>query len=350
MDDHSSFSLKRKVNIRMNKILALGESLVRLSTQSGYRLSDATELQLHYGGAEANVAINMAQLDHDVKYATKLPSDNGLINSLVSQLQGHGVDCNNIIYGKGRLGSYYLEVGVGLRASNVIYDRKYSALSLMEANEWDLDELFKDVSIFHITGVTLAISESWHEIGVKLIEEAKKRNIEISFDMNYRQKMWPYDIATQTYAKVLPHVDYLSAGKRDAIGFMGISEVEGVEWEYYLDEISKKYPNIQYIFGTIRQTITPNSYDMYGYIWDGQKGKGAISEPSANHTVIDRVGTGDSYTAAVLDGIVHRKPLKDIVDFGIAASALKHTVYGDINPFSRAEIENFMTNKNDVNR
>lgn len=335
---------------RMGKILTLGESMARLSTQPGCRLSDATGLHLHYGGAEANVAINMALLNHNVKYATKLPTNNGLTNSLVSQLQGYGVDCRDIIYGKGRLGSYYLEVGSGLRASNIIYDRDYSTLSLMEENEWNLDDLFQDVSIFHITGITLALSESWNKIGVELIKQAKSRGIEVSFDMNYRQKMWSYDVATETYAKVLPYVDYLSAGKRDAIGFMGIEEVEGKDWDYYLREIAKKYPKLKYIFGTSRNSITPNSYEMQAYIWDVGNNKGAISKQYNNYTVIDRVGTGDSYTASVLDGIIHKKSLEDTVEFAIAASALKHTVYGDVNPFSREEIESFMDNASDVNR
>ncbi len=334
----------------MTKILTLGESLARLSTQTGSRLFDSTRLHLHYGGAEANVAMNMALLGHDVKYATKLPKDNGLSTSIVAQLRGFGVDCSEIIYGEGRLGSYYLEVGSGFRASNVIYDRKYSTLSLMEENEWDLDTLFEGVSIFHITGVTLALSNTWHEIGVQLIEEAKSRGIAISFDMNYRQKMWSYDIAQATYEKVLPHVDYLSAGKLDAIHFMGIPEVEGAEWDYYLKEISKIYPNIQYLYGTIRNSINPNSYEMFGYIWDVKEETGAISNQFNNYTVIDRVGTGDSYTAAVLDGIIHQKPLDEIVLFGMSASALKHTVYGDVNPFSREEIENFMYNSGDVIR
>lgn len=334
----------------MKKILTLGESMARLSTQAGYRLSDSTQLQLHYGGAEANVAINMSQLDHDVKYATKLPKDNGLTDSLVSQLKGHGVDCSPIVYGEGRLGSYYLEVGTGLRASNVIYDREYSALSLIEENVWDLDDLFEGVSIFHITGVTLALSKNWHKIGVELIEEAKKRDIAISFDMNFRQKMWSYEEATKVYQQVLPHVDYLSAGKLDAIHFVDVPEEEEAEWDYYLKGIAEAYPNIQYLYGTIRNALTPNSYEMFGYIWDSKKGEGSISQQYDNHTVVDRVGSGDSYTAAVLDGIIHEKPLDNIVEFGIAASALKHTVYGDINPFSREEIESFMVNTSDVIR
>lgn len=324
--------------------------MARLSSQPGSRLSDSTQLHLHYGGAEANVAVNMSLLNHDVKYATKLPEDNILTDRLISQLQGYGVDCCNIIYGEGRLGSYYLEVGTGLRASNVIYDRQYSTLSLMKENEWDFDKLFEDVSIFHITGITLALSKTWNDIGVELIKEAKARGIAVSFDMNYRQKMWDYETATKTYKEVLPHVDYLSAGWKDAVGFMGVEKIEDAEWDYYLSEISKIYPNIQYIFGTIRDAITPNSYEMKGYIWDGKAGAGAISEQYNNYTVIDRVGTGDSYTAAVLDGIVHKKPLKEIVDFAIAASALKHTVYGDINPFTRKEIKHFMENTSDVIR
>ena len=146
------------------------------------------------------------------------------------------------------------------------------------------------------------------------------------------------------------HVDYLSAGKLDAIHFMNIPEKEEAEWDYYLKGIAEKYPNIQYLYGTIRNSINPNSYEMFGYIWDAKEEKGAISKQYNNHTVIDRVGSGDSYTAAVLDGIIRKRPLEEIVEFGMSASALKHTVYGDVNPFSREEITSFMYNTGDVIR
>lgn len=334
----------------MKKILTLGESLARLSTQRGNRLSDSTLLHLHYGGAESNVAINLALLDHEVKYATKLPSDNGLVESLISSLRAPGVDCSQILYGEGRLGSYYLEVGTGFRASNIVYDRKYSTISLMKENEWDLDELFKDVSLFHITGITVALSPVWRKIGVELIQEAKKRGIKVSFDMNYRQKMWSYEEATETYQQILPNVDYLSAGKLDAIHFVGVPEKEEADWAYYLKGISEKYPNIKYLYGTIRETLNANTYEMKGYIWDGEKQEGAISEQYNNYMVVDRVGSGDSYTAAVLDGIIYKRPLLEIVEFGMSAAALKHTVYGDINPFTRKEIESFGVNSGDVIR
>lgn len=334
----------------MNTILALGESLVRLSTQKGNRLSNATKLNLYYGGAEANVAINLAQLNYKIKYATKLPKDNGLSKSIVNQLQGYGIDCSNILYGKGRLGSYFLEVGTGLRPTNIIYDRQYSTLAMMEKLEWDLDKLFEGVSLLHITGITLAISKQWQKLGLSLIKNAKKRGIKISFDMNYRQSMWPQKEAKHIYNEILPYVDYLSASKLDAIHFLDIPEIESLDWKYYSKSMGQKYPNIKYIYGTNRTLITPNSYDMTGYIWDVKESKGALSKEYKNYTVVDRVGTGDSYAAGILDGILSKKTLEETVNFAIAASALKHTIHGDINPFSRFEIEEFMNNTENIIR
>lgn len=334
----------------MSKILTLGESLLRLSTTKKNTLSTSDQLNVHYGGAESNLAVNLSNLGHQVKYATKLPADNSLSERLVRDLQSYQVDCSQILYGPGRLGSYFLEMGTGLRAGKVIYDRKFSTLSMMEENEWDLDELFEDVSLFHITGITLALSEKWHSIGKDLIKEVVSRDIKISFDMNYRQKMWSHDTAKKVYEEVLSDVDYLSAGKLDAIHFMDIGEKEDADWKYYVSKIAEKYPNLDYIYGTNRESLTPNSFDMTGYIWDVKNMNGILSREYANHQVIDRVGTGDSYAAAILDGIIHKKDLDDVVNFAIAASALKHTVLGDVNPFNRTEIESFMSSSSDVVR
>lgn len=130
----------------------------------------------------------------------------------------------------------------------------------------------------------------------------------------------------------------------------GMMLTEDAEWSYYAEEMAKVFPNIRYIYGTIRDSLTPNSYNMYGYIYDAKSQVARLSSLHANHAVVDRVGSGDSYTAAVLDGIIHGKDLYEIVEFGMAASALKHTVYGDVNPFSREEIQFFMSNASDVVR
>lgn len=334
----------------MGKILTLGESLARMTSPFGQRLMNSTSLQLHYGGAEANVAMNLAMLDHDVEYATKLPLNNSLAENSMIQLYGKRVNCDKVIYGQGRLGSYYVEVGTGLRPSNVIYDRKYSAISMMERNEWDLDQLFSDVSVFHITGITVALSDFWHEFGVELVQAAKERGIKVSFDMNYRSTMWTYDEAIPAYQAILPYVDYLSASQRDAIAFFGIDEVEGQDERFYLDALAEKYPNLNYIFGTHRHAITPNSFEMIGYLYNCQTHTMYMSGEYDLETIVDRVGSGDSYTAGILDGILLEKEDANIPEFAMAAAALQHTIYGDINLFRRNEIERFMSNSENVLR
>ncbi|XJS11311.1 PfkB family carbohydrate kinase [Aerococcaceae bacterium WGS1372] len=336
----------------MGKVLALGESLIRLSSQKGFRLQNATQLYLHYGGAEANVATNLSILNHDVKYATKLPNDSGLTNNIVSQLKSFGVDCEHIIYGEGRLGGYYLEVGSGLRATNVVYDRSYSAISLMEELEWDLEELFQDVTLFHITGITLGLSKNWHKLGVDLIKEAHQRGIKVSFDMNYRSKLWKPHEAKAVFEQVLPYVHYLSAGRLDAIHFMDVEEVEKSKdsWKYYMNGISERYPNLEYIYGTNRELITPNSYIMSGFVWDVIETKAYESKEYRIVEVIDRIGAGDSYAGAILHGFIKETDLQETVEFGMAAAALKHTVNGDVNLFKEEEIYAFMSNTANVNR
>lgn len=330
----------------MAQILTLGESLMRLSSQNGNRLSDSTLLYLHYGGAEANVAVNLSILGHSVSYATKLPKDNDLTRNILQSLRRYQVDDTHVIYGEGRLGSYYLEKGSGPRATNVIYDRKYSAVSMMKELEWDLDELFVDVKLFHITGITLAMSEKWHELGVQLIKEAARRHIPVSFDMNYRQKMWTIEQARTSYNELLPYVQILSATGRDATTFMGITPYEESgsderEWEYYTRKMTEKFPNIEYVYGTQRKMLSPNSYDMSGYLYSRKLQTGVQSSTHAIHTVIDRVGTGDSYASGILDGLIREESLQDTVDLAMAACSLKHTIHGDINAFTREEIIEF---------
>lgn len=335
----------------MSKVLTLGESLFRLSSQKGNRLSDSTLLYLHYGGAEANVAINLSILGHDVSYATKLPKDNELINNILQSLRRYCVDDSQVLYGEGRLGSYYLEKGAGPRPTNVIYDRQYSAISLMKELEWDLDELFDGVTLFHITGITLALAPQWHQMGVQLIKEAAKRGIRVSFDMNFRQKLWEVDEARIVYNDLLPYVSILSATGRDATTFMDISErdesgaSDEPDWAYYARKMTEKFPNIDYVYGTNRQLLSPNSYNMFGYLYGREENRGVQSTVHAIHSVVDRVGTGDSYASGILDGLLREESLEDIVEFAMAACSLKHTIHGDINAFSREEVLNFMQNK-----
>lgn len=330
-------------------ILTLGESLARLSSFDGQRLSNATQLNLTYGGAESNVAVNLSQLGHDVRHATKIPK-NLLSQNLIALLQAHKVNVDNVLYGGERLGSYFVEGGAGLRPSRVIYDRAYSSIAMMEELEWDLDTLFEDVDIFHTTGITLALSEAWHKLGVDLIKEAHSRGIKISFDMNYRAGLWSTDTAKDVFQNVLPYISYLSASKLDAIAFMDIEESPEKTDADYIKDIAQKYSNLEVIFGTNRINKTPNQYTYQGFLYDAEADQMSHSKSYELDEVVDRVGAGDSYTASILDGIILDKDNAKIVEFATAAAVLKHTIQGDINRFTREDIEGFMQNSQNIIR
>lgn len=333
----------------MSTVLSLGEAMIRLSSFNGERLKNSTQLNLTYGGAEYNVAINLSQLNHQVRFASKVP-DNQLSNNLINLLHSFQVNTDFLLIGGERLGSYYLEAGSGLRPSNVIYDRKFTSIAMMKDIEWDLDQLFDRVDLLHITGITLGLSEAWHRLGVEIIQEASRRGIKISFDMNFRQKLWSQAQARAVYKKVLPYVDYLNAGVLDAIHFMEVPEKEGVDFKYYIKEISKAYPNLTYIYGTNRENITPNSFRLSGFIYEVDDQQFHHSKEYRLDIVVDRVGAGDAYASGILDGFLSNYPLADTVEFGMAASVLKHTIYGDVNQFSREEVESFMSNSQNIVR
>lgn len=328
----------------MNKVLTIGESLLRFSTQTDKRIRQSDYFRIAFGGAESNVALNLAQLGHSVSYATKLPQ-NELSESIFQLMRQYGVDTSNILLQEsGRIGTYYVEVGTDLRASSVIYDRKYSTIAMMDKPEWDVERLFEGVTHVHCTGITLGLSPFWQTYLVELLKEAKKRQITISFDMNYRKGLWTQKEAKAAFEKVLPLVDILSANRLDAYHFMEIDTEKYHEPEQFLQQIASKYPNVQIIFGTNRVAHTPNHYDLTGFYYDVSSEKLHYSKSYEIRYVQDRIGAGDAYAAGILDGILKQKSPEETVNFAIAASVLKHTVFGDVNQFTSEQIEQFYSN------
>lgn len=329
----------------MAKILTLGESLLRLSTTKNERLRHLSELKVVFGGAEANVANNLAMLNNEVLYATKLPK-NELSQNILYQLKGVGVNTENVIVeGNGRLGSYFVEVGSDLRASTVIYDRAYSKIASMCEGEWDLEKLFDGVSYLHTTGITLGLSKFWQEYLVSIIKFAKSKGVKIFFDVNFRSGLWTQEEAKIAFSKVFPLVDYISANKLDAKYFMDIDTALYAEPEQFLKEMAKKYPNFKVIFGTERESLTPNSYNFTGFYYDKDSEQLFHSKTYHIQHVIDRVGAGDAFAAGIIDGIVKNKESIDILNSATASSVLKHTVFGDANNFTADQIEQFMNSQ-----
>lgn len=326
----------------MGKVLTLGEGMLRFSTTTGTRLSNTETVSLHYGGGEANVAISLANYGHDASFASKVPN-NSLGDGFKNHLQHFKVKTDALLRGGERLGTYYVEGGVGERGAKVIYDRAYSSFARIIENEWDSAQLFKDIELFHISGITPALSSNWRHLTRELLQQAKKAGCKISFDVNYRAKLWTQEEASEMLTEVLPLVDYCSLGKLDALYLLGIPPYQGggEELAHYYSEIQKRYPNIQVLYATKREVLSANFNKITGAYW--QNGQYYESKKYEIRSIVDRIGGGDAFSGGVLHGIIEHKTPQEIIDFATAAAVLKHTIYGDCNQFSEQEVHEFMT-------
>lgn len=326
----------------MKKVVTIGEILLRLSTMEGQRFSQATAFDIHMGGAESNVAINMANLGYKTIFASIVP-DNPIGAMAIEHLNRYHVDTHFVAIKGNRLGTYYLESGSGLKAPSVIYDREYSSFANGK-HEWDLQSLFEGVSLLHVSGITIALSEYWLDTTIQIIQFAKDNGIKVSFDMNYRAKLWDSDKAKKGYQRILPLIDYCSAGQLDAIAFF---DVKKSVQDYYSD-MKKKYPNIEVFYATNRTVISASHHQLQGQIW--KNGSLYTSRIFDIYPIIDRIGAGDAYTAGILHGILSNNSLNDIVDFGTISAVLKHSIHGDVNLFQKIEIENYMHGGSSITR
>jgi 2-dehydro-3-deoxygluconokinase len=327
----------------MKKIITLGEIMLRFSTNTGDRLFQAGQALMHYGGAEANVGVSLSRFGHDVYFVSKVP-DNMLGTAVEEHFKSHGVRNDFLLKGGERLGTYYLESGVGPRSAQVTYDRKYSSFSQLMIDEVDFDEVFQNASIFHVTGITAALSPNLREVVLHSLKKAKEHGVTTSFDFNYRAKLWSQAEAAETIKTFLPYVDICFCGELDAIYLLGINKAEesleaGAKLEYYYQKIKQLYPNIRYLSSTFRQVLSASANTLQGnYYVDGILYQSKVYQIDQ---IVDRVGGGDAFTAGILHGILEGMLPEQAVEFATAASVLKHTVSGDCNIFSSAEIQQF---------
>ena len=327
------------------KVITLGEILLRFSTRQDIRIKNTDEFRVCYGGAETNVGLSLTQFGHKVSAASVLPESNPLSDAILSRMHGYGVDTNLIINKPGRLGTYYLEQGNSVRGSKVTYDRKYSSIATLENLCWNLDEIFKGVDLLHISGILPALSKKWQSWTVEVVRKAKEYGCRVSFDMNYRSKLWSYEEAYPCFQQILPYVDILSAGRLDAIHFLKVaSEDENVPLEEIYKRVQAKYPNIKVLYSTKRNVISTNHNELQGF-FVGEDGACVESKLYDINPIIDRVGGGDAFAAGILNGVLKGWDSQRIVDFGTASSVLKHTVFGDWNPFNEDEVFEFMNQK-----
>jgi len=330
----------------MKKVVTLGEIMLRLSTHTGERLSQTNKLTMHYGGAEANVSVALSRFGYDVHFVSKVPN-NPLGEAAERHLKSHGVRTDYLVKGGERLGTYYLESGVGERSAQVVYDRKYSSFSSLILEELDLlEEILKDASLFHVSGITLALSPSLRELTMLVLQKAKEYGIQTSFDFNYRAKLWSQREASQAIKPLLPYVDICFCGELDAMYLLDIpaadtSLTKTEKLEYYYRKIKDMYPNILYMSSTFRTVQSASDHKLQGNLYVN----GELYQSKEHHIdhIVDRVGGGDAFASGVLHGILlGTLSPEQLISFATAASALKHTVHGDCNVFSVEEISQFV--------
>lgn len=322
------------------KVLCMGETLLRYSTQKGHRFSEL-DFRVHVGGSETNIAVSLAQYGFDSALLTKLPH-HALGDAVISFLKSFGVDTSLIIRNDMRIGSYFLENGSGNRSSQVIYDRQNSAMTSFSLDDISLVDVFKDVDVFVVSGITVALNETVQQTVLAMLEYCRGNNITVVYDSNYRAKMWSVEEASQAFQMILPYVDILSAGYLDAQNFLGLkSEKDSFEKQLsdLYRQMKKMYPNLKYITSTKREIHSTSVNDLTGYLYSDQL---YVSQTYHIDDIVDRVGGGDAYLSGILYGLLNQKSIEYSLSFGCCASVLKHTIHGDANTFSVQEIESFM--------
>ena len=331
-------------------VLSFGELLLRLASPGYTKLFQKDNLEAPFCGGEANVAVSLANYGIDSQFLTVIP-DNAVGIASLNSLRYFGVDVSKTFYSDGRMGLYYLEKGVSQRPSKVIYDRKYSALSQAKPEQFDWKLIFKDVDWFHWTGITPALSDSLVTICEQACMYAKENGIIISCDLNYRKTLWDTDKAQRVMKNLMKYVDVCVANEEDADKMLGIAsknnhiETGVLNKQGYEDVAMNICDNYgcKKVAITLRESFSASRNGWSGMIYDAKTNKAYFSN-SYEIDVVDRVGGGDSFTGALIYGMLMKKSDKDIIDFAVAASCLKHSIEGDFNRISVSDVESLLKN------
>lgn len=323
------------------KVVTFGEVMLRLSTPDHSRFIQANSFHATYGGGEANVAVSLAQLGLEAAHVTRFP-DHPLGKAATNQLRGYGVDTGHIIYGGNRMGLYFLETGCSVRASRIIYDRADSSFAHLEAGMLNWDEILEGADWLHWTGITPAISQGAADCCKEAIRVAQKKGITVSADINYRKNLWQYGKkASEVMPELIAGCDLLVASLHDAEDMLGITPEEGKEPEPSVyAQLMKAYPKVKKIVTTNRASISASHNKLTGKLFDGSRM--LYTDTFEVNPIVDRVGGGDAFLAGVLYGQLMYEDDQRSIDFGVAASVLKHTIEKDANLATVEEVEELM--------
>lgn len=330
----------------MKKVVTLGEIMLRLSTPGYERFVQADSFDVVYGGGEANVAVSLANYGYNTYFVSKLPK-NEIGQSAINQLRRFGVNTSYVARGGERVGIYYLESGASMRPSKVVYDRAHSSISEADIEDFDFDEIFKDADWFHFSGITPALSEKATLLTEEALKAAKRHNVTVSVDLNYRKKLWTPEKANEVMSNLMQYVDVCIGNEEDAekvLGFKpGKTDVTSGELELagYMDifEQMKEKFGFKYVISSLRESYSASDNGWSACAYDGNQ---FYHSRKYDIRIVDRVGGGDSFASGVIYGLLEGRNFKDALEFGVAASALKHTILGDFNMVTVEEVETLL--------
>ena len=328
------------------KVVTLGEIMMRLSTPDYKRFVQADTFDITYGGGEANVAAALCNYGLHGTFVSKVP-DNPLGQAAINHLRRYGVDTQFIARGGDRLGIYFLETGASMRASQVVYDRAGASIAEVELTDFNFDQILEGADWFHTTGITPALSDKAALLTEAALKAAKAKGITTSIDLNYRKKLWSKEKAREIMSRLCQYVDVCIGNEEDAETTLGFKAAgtDVTKGELNLDGYKSVFQQMKEKFGfkfiasTLRESHSASDNGWSALVYDGTE---FYHTKEYEVRIIDRVGSGDSFASGFIYGLVTGKSFKEAGEFGVAASALKHTIPGDLNHVTVKEVNDLV--------
>ena len=335
----------------MKKVVTFGEIMLRLATPGYLRFLQTDTLNATFGGGEANVAVSLANYGIPVEFVTRLP-ENEIADWCLADLRKYNVCTSYVLRGGDRVGIYFLETGAVARPSKVVYDRAHSSIAEVQKGMFDWKEILKEARWFHWTGITPALSQGAADVCFEAIETANEMGVTVSCDLNYRKNLWKYGKkASEIMPQLVAGCDLILGNEEDAEKVFGIKpegfdvektggEINAAQFESVCRQLMKKFPRARKIIITLRGSINANHNTWGGCLFSDKLYQSRRYD--ITH-IVDRVGGGDSFMGGLIYGLIaYPDDDQKALDFAVAASSLKHTIYGDFNMVSVKEVENLM--------
>lgn len=325
----------------MKRVITFGETMMRLTAVNQSRFSQTSHYEVNFAGGESNVALSLAKLKIPATHVTRLP-DNDLGEAVLEYYQKFGLDTSFVQKGGKRLGTFYVEKGASIRAGKVIYDREDSSFATLDPSEFRWNEILKNAGWFHFTGITPAVSSNAAAACLEAVREAFRTGITVSADIGYRSNLWHWGKqAGEVMPDLVKYCSVIVCSVYDAADVFGLfPQSDQDAFVSISTQLMSRFPNVKAIITTERGQVSASHNTLKGKCWNGQKllETGTIDIPH----MVDRIGGGDAFMAGFIYGKIRYAEDVEALKFAVAASALKHTIEGDVNLSTVEEIEEVM--------